>query len=216
MTAMKRTIAFLFLAAMASCIDPYITDLKNYKSLLVVEGLITNENNSYKIKLGRTTGNENSIPEKVTDANIYITDGNGVKTDLQNCGDGYYKTDSTSFTGVIGQKYTLHILTTEGKEYKSEECTMLPVADIDKLSYEKGEEISGNLGEPFTGLKILLNSADASGTNQYFRWTYEETWEFLLPNPPKYKCVFVNDKDTYLFDREVTGRLAWEYAYNLL
>jgi hypothetical protein len=200
MTAMKRIFAFLFLVAVASCIDPYIPDLKNYKSLLVVEGLITNENNSYKIKLSRTTGQENSIPEKVTDANVYITDGDGIKTDLQNLGDGNYKTDSTSFTGIIGQKYTLQIITIDGKEYKSEECTMLPVAGIDKIYYEKGDEISGNLGESFTGLKILLNSTDATGTNQYFRWTYEETWEFLLPNPPRYKCVFVNDQDTYLFE----------------
>jgi hypothetical protein len=197
---LRKIFAFIFLVAFASCIDPYIPDLKNYKSLLVVEGLITNENSSYKIKLSRTTGQENSIPEKVTDASVYITDGDGTKTDLQNCGDGYYKTDSTTFTGVIGQKYTLHILTTEGKEYKSEECTMFPVAGIDKLYYEKGEEISGTLGESFTGLKILLNSTDATGTNEYFRWTYEETWEFLLPNTPRYKCVFVNDKDTYLFE----------------
>lgn len=200
MTAKKSIFAFLFLFIVASCIDPYIPNLKNYKSLLVVEGLITNENSSYKIKLGRTTGKENSVPEKVTDANVYITDGDGIKTDLQNCGNGYYKTDSTSFTGVIGKKYTLLILTSDGKEYKSEECTMLPVAGIDKIYYEKGDEISGNLGESFIGLKVLLNSTNATGMNQYFRWTYEETWEFLLPNPPRYKCVFVNDKDTYLFE----------------
>jgi len=196
---MKRIFVVLFFIAVA-CIDPYVPDLKNYKSLLVVEGLITNENRSYRIKLGRTINKENSLPEKVTDANVYITVGDGIKTDLQNCGDGFYKTDSTSFTGVIGQKYTLHIHTTEGKEYKSEECTMLPVAPIDKIYYEEGEEISGNLGESITGLKIMLNSTDASGMNQYFRWTYEETWEFLLPNVPRYKCVFVNDAETYLFE----------------
>lgn len=196
---MNRVFVVLLLIAV-SCIDPYVPNLKNYQSLLVVDGLITNENSSYRIKLGRTTNKENSLPEKVTDANVYITDGDGIKTDLQNCGDGIYKTDSTSFTGVIGQKYTLSILTPDGKEYKSEECTMLPVAAIDKLYYEKGEEISGTQGESFTGLKIFLNSTDATGTNQYFRWTYEETWEFLLPNVPKYKCVFVNDKETYLFE----------------
>lgn len=102
MTAMKRIFAFLFFIAAASCIDPYVPNLKNYKSLLVVEGVITNENNSYKIKLCRTTIKENSDPEKITDATVDITDGDGRKTDLQNCGNGYYKTDSTSFTGIIG------------------------------------------------------------------------------------------------------------------
>jgi hypothetical protein len=199
MAIMKRIFVVLFFIA-AACIDPYVPNLKNYKSLLVVDGLITNENSSYRIKLGRTTDKENSLPEKVIDANVYITDGDGIRTDLQNCGDGIYKTDSTSFTGVIGQKYTLHILTTEGKEYKSEECKMLPVASIDRIYFEKGDEISGTQGESFTGLKILLNSTDATGMSQYFRWTYAETWEFLLPNTPRYKCVFVNDKETYLFE----------------
>lgn len=139
-TALKRILAFTFLIIVASCIDPYIPNLKNYKSLLVVEGLITNETTSYKIKLCTTTSQEDSAPEKVTDAEVYISDGNGIKTHLQNCGDGFYKTDSTSFTGVIGHKYTLHILTSDNIEYKSDECTMLPVAGIDKLYYEKGEE----------------------------------------------------------------------------
>ena len=81
---MKRIFAFLFLAVAASCIDPYIPNLKNYKSLLVAEGLISNENSSYKIKLSRTFSQINSDPEKITDANVYITDGDGIRTDLQN------------------------------------------------------------------------------------------------------------------------------------
>jgi len=70
MTVLKKIFAFLFLVAVSSCIDPYFPNLKNYKSLLVVEGLITNENNSYKIKLGRTATRENSVAEKVTDDNV--------------------------------------------------------------------------------------------------------------------------------------------------
>jgi hypothetical protein len=193
---MKRIFAFLFLAVAASCIDPYIPDLKNYESLLVVDGLITNENNSCKVKLCRST-REDIPPERVTDANVFITDGDGIKTDLQNCSDGYYKTDSTSFKGVIGQKYTLHILTSEGKEYKSEECTMLPVAGIDKLFYEKGEEILGTLGESFTGLKILLSATETTETNNYLRWTFDEVWKSIIPFPPQYKYTYVNDTLCY-------------------
>jgi hypothetical protein len=181
------------LVVAVSCIDPYIPNLKNYNSLLVVEGLITNENSSYKIKLSRTLNQANSFPEMVTDANVSIIDGNGIKTDLQNCADGYYKTDSTSFIGVIGQKYTLQILTSDGKEYKSEECTMFPVAGIDTIYYEKGEEISGTQGELVPGLKILLNTSDATGMNQFFRWTFEEVWKFRISYPHTYTYLFVND-----------------------
>jgi len=37
--------------------------------------------------------------------------------------------------------------------------------------------------------------------NQHFRWTYEEAWKFLLPNPQRYKCLMVLDKETYLFEQ---------------
>jgi hypothetical protein len=198
---MKRIIAFLFLIAAASCIDPYTPNLKNYNSLLVVEGLITNENSSYKIKLSRTTGQANSISEKVADADVYIIDGSGVKTHLQNSGGGYYKTDSTLFKGVVGQNYTLQILTGDGKEYKSGQSTMLPVADIDKVYYEKGEEISGINGKISPGLKIFLNSANTIGNNQYFRWTFEEVWKFKIPCPQRYICKMVLDKETYIFEQ---------------
>ncbi len=209
---MKKIFAFLFLVAAGSCIDPYVPNVKNYKSLLVVDGLITNEISTYKIKLSRTTSQEDSTPEKVTDANVYITDGDGIETHLQNCGDGYYKTDSTSFTGVVGQKYTLQILTSEGKEYKSEECIMLPVAGIDSVYYEKGEEISGNLGETLTGIKIFLNSSDATGMNQYFRWTFEETWKFHLPYPQRNVCVIISiDPTVYLFEEvPVVKEICWK------
>jgi hypothetical protein len=76
---------------------------------------------------------------------------------------------------------------------------MLPVAGIDNVYYEKGEELTGVEAQPTTGLKILLNSGDASGLNHYFRWTYEESWKFLLANPQEYICLMVLDKDTYLF-----------------
>jgi Domain of unknown function (DUF4249) len=190
---MKRIFAFLLLVAAASCIDPYTPNLKNYNSLLVVEGLITNENSSYKIKLSRTFSKANSVPESITDANVYIIDGDGIKTDLQNYNNGYYITDSTSFTGVTGQMYTLHILTSDGKEYKSDECALLPVAGIDNIHYVKGEEISGTQGELLTGLKILLNSTDATGMNQYFRWTFEEVWKFRIPYAEQYTYNLVND-----------------------
>jgi hypothetical protein len=210
MTVTKRIFAFLFLVAASSCIDPYIPNLKNYQSLLVVEGLITNENSSYKIKLSRTISREDSAPEKVSDANVNIIDGNGIKTHLQNSGDGYYKTDSTSIRGVIGQKYTLQILTSDGKEYRSEECTMLPVTGISTLYYEKGEEFSGNPAEAFTGLKIFLNSDDATGMNKYFRWTFEEVWKFIIPGVQRYTYVFINDTTFTFRSVPVVNDVCWK------
>jgi hypothetical protein len=208
---MKRVIAFVVLATAASCIDPYNPNLKGYKSLLVVEGLVTNENSSYKVRLCRTINDESSTPEKVTNAEVSISDNDGIKTILQNCNDGYYKTDSLTFTGVIGKEYTLHIKTGNGNEYASEPCKMFAVPDIDSVYYEKGEEISGTPATSFTGLKIMLNSSSATGMNKYFRWTYNEAWEFTLPSPKTFNCTLLGD--TLIFRRiPVVNEFCWKTA----
>ena len=58
---------FFFLLAsltICTCIEPYDPELGSYESLLVVDGLITDANSSYEIKLSRTFQNENSQPER--------------------------------------------------------------------------------------------------------------------------------------------------------
>jgi len=178
--------------------------------MLIVEGLITNENKSNRVKLSKTIPKFDSAREMVTDANVYIIDGEGLKTQLQNCGNGYYKTDSTSFFGVIGQKYTLHILTSEENEYKSEECKMLPIAGIDTVFYEKGEENLGTQNELFTGIKIFLNTTDATEMNKFFRWTFEETWKTRLPGAPLYTYKKISDTIFTFRAVQVGSDICWK------
>jgi len=209
---MKRVIAFVVLATAASCIDPYYPNLKGYKSLLVVEGLVTNENRSYKVKLCKTVNDENSSPEKVTNADLYISDSKGVKTHLLNCNDGYYKTDSTSFTGVVGEEYSLQIKTADGKEYVSDPARMFAVPGIDSIYYEKADEMLGEPAASYTGIKIMLNSAQAGDAYSYFRWTYQETWKFLLPSPQRYTCTIVNDTLLKFYEIPVIKEVCWKNA----
>jgi hypothetical protein len=197
---MKRSIRilfFIFLAVIASCIDPYTPNLKNYKSLLVVEGIISDENRSYEITLGRSFSHADSTPEKVSDAEVYVTDGEGTKYDFNNSGNGKYRSDSTLFRAVVDRTYNLHIHLADGRNYISDSCKMLPVAGIDSLYYEKGEEITGNTGLVYTGLKILLNSSEGTGSHQYYRWTYDEVWKFNVPYSPAYTFNYVNDTIIY-------------------
>ena len=190
-TRPKSLIVIFIVLALCTCIDPYIPDLRGHDTFLVVEGLITDEISSYEIKLSRTIKAVNSIPEKVTDAVVTITDDIGHKTILKNFGNGLYKTDSTVFTGTVGKTYTLQISTGDGNEYKSEPGTMLPVPEIDSIYYARDEEFGNNQSEIFQGIRIYLDSKTGDETDKYYRWAYEETWKFKLPNPKRYN--FVND-----------------------
>jgi hypothetical protein len=188
-SAIKRSLGFLLLVVLASCVDPYVPDLRSYKSLLVIEGIITDAEGPYTIKLHRTTNQMSATPQAVNDAVVSITDNGGKTGHFVNTGNGTYQSLNDTFRGEPGKKYTLHIKTGDGEEYASEECMMYPVAGIESIYYSKGEEISGAERNNYKGIKILLNSADAAGLNKYFRWEFEETWKFITPSPQRFKYI---------------------------
>lgn len=127
---LKSFITVFLVIGLCTCIDPYRPKLSGYPSLLVVDGLVTNENAPCEVKLSRTIQGVDAVPEVVSDAVVTFSDESGNKTSLINSGGGIYKTDNNVFTGTIGKTYILDILTKDGKEYKSEPCTMLPVPKL--------------------------------------------------------------------------------------
>jgi hypothetical protein len=170
---------------LCTCIDPYSPKLSGYDSLLVVDGIITDANSSYTIKISRTFQEQNSFPMGVSDASVSISDDAGIITHLKYKGNGIYKTDSLEFTGTIGRTYVLHIITSEGEEFESEPCLMQSVPDIDSVYYEKEQELTNNQTQIQDGIRIYLDSKGGDN-NQYYRWAFDETWKFKVPFPKKY------------------------------
>lgn len=189
-TGTRSIISLIIVFTFYTCIDPYTPKLRGYDSLLVVDGLITDENTSYTVNLSRTMQDQKVISMKVTDATVYITDGNGSRFDLTNSKNGVYKTSPLSFKGVIGQIYTLHISTSDANEYESEPSTMLPVPEIDSIYFDKKQEFFNNGTETSDGLMIYLDSREGV-ENNYYRWDFAETWKFKVPYPKKYD--YIND-----------------------
>jgi len=190
---LKVLALLLMIPAICTCIDPFFPRLDDYESLLVVEGLITDEKVPYEIILSRSIQNEDSDPERVTDARVYITDETGKKVDLENHGNGSYKTNPDEFTGATGKTYTLHINTSDGNEYESTPALMLPVAGIENIYYEKGEEFNSDQSESLEGIRIYVDAEYSSESSRYLRWEYEETWKFQLADYKRFN--YINEFD---------------------
>ena len=105
-----------------------------------------------------------------------------------NADSGIYKTDSLEFRGTVGRTYVLHISANDGKEYESEPCLMYPVPEIESVYFEKDQQLTNNATQSLDGISIYLDSKDAYN-NQYFRWSYEETWKYRVPYPKKFNYV---------------------------
>jgi len=93
----------------STCIDPFNPRLNYSESLLVVDGFMTNENRSYKVKLSRSSGVQDEEPSMVSGAMVSIRDNNGTSSMLQETSVGIYQTDSLLIRGEIGNSYILHI-----------------------------------------------------------------------------------------------------------
>ncbi len=196
---LKAIFVFIIVIALYTCIDPYTPKLRGYNSLLVVDGLITNANTSYTIKLSRTFQDQNSNPSMVTGADIFITDDAGNSSHLINKGNGIYATDSIEFIGAIGRTYVLHIVTQEGEEYESDPCLLQSVPDIDSIYFGKDMQLVNNGTESQEGVSIYLDSKGGDN-NQYYRWTFDETWKFKVPDPKTFNYVInPNDPDNPFF-----------------
>lgn len=186
----KSILALVAVLMLCTCIDPYSPKLNGYESLLVVEGLVTDENSSYTLKLSRTLQDQNGTPSLVSDATVFITDNADNYCYLNNTEPGVYKSDSIQLRGQIGRTYVLHINTQDGEKYESDQCLMQDVPEIDSIYFEKEQELVNNGTEKNDGVRIYLDSKKGDDNN-YYRWDFEELWRFKIPNPRKF--IYINE-----------------------
>lgn len=175
------TLIIIFL--LTTCIEPYVPNIEGYQSLLVVDGLITDENSVYTIKLSRSM-KEDGEPALVSDASVSVSDDIGNTYYFEYAGEGIFKSDNTQFTGSVGRTYTLNISTSDGEVFKSDPCLMYDVPDIDTVFFEKDEALANNGTESDLGIQIYLKSKEGDDS-RYYRWAYDETWKFKVPTPSR-------------------------------
>ena len=122
----KSVFSIIAVFTLYTCIDPFNPFISGAGSILVVDGLITDANSSFSVRLSRTVPSQDSNPVMESGALVSIIDDTGTTSYLLNTGNGIYKTDSLQFKGSPGRTYILHIKTGDGEEYESEPCLMEP------------------------------------------------------------------------------------------
>jgi len=199
-------ILLFFVSFLSTCIDPFSPKLKGTQALLVVDALLTNENRSCYVKLSKPRQLQNYERPMVSGATITIRAINGVSTTLRETTPGVYKTDSLLFHGETGNTYILYIKTPEGTEYESDPCTMYPVQQIDRIYFDKDQEILNNGRETQTGIRIFLDTENSSDS-KYLRWTYNEYWKFSVPDPKTFD--YINEMN--INEVEQVKQVCWAY-----
>lgn len=185
----KKIIIYSFLAVLlTTCIDPYPFTLKDYESILVVEGLITDAPVADTIKLTRTFQNREEGPSAVRGAYVKVSGDDGTNTVFSEIWPGIYISDPDLFRGVPGTTYTLSI-TADGKDYRSDACLLLPVPEIDSVSFVKDSEFINDGSKEVQGIRVFVSATALTDKTEYLRWDYEETWKIKMPYPEAYRYL---------------------------
>ncbi|MDP4222199.1 MAG: DUF4249 domain-containing protein [Bacteroidota bacterium] len=223
----KNIIVVLILILIgASCITKFIPETNEDKNMLVVEGLITDhpEDNVVKLSLSMPLGGRANI-KPLKGCTVTVTDDKG---------NLYYFTETSTagtyksgMQGITGRKYTLHVITrdilTKNYSYYSLPMEMQPVPLIDSVFYEKVTIAEKTTERPkLEGCQVYLNTHDPAGECKYYRWDFNETWEFRLPfGYPKNNTCWISDnssainiKNASLMSEDRINRLPIRYISN--
>lgn len=181
---------FILILLLAGCTIEFKPEIEEEKELLVVSGLITDQEVSNKIVLSRSVPIGKPLTaEALSGALVSIRDEAGTVTFLTETSPGTYSTDSTIFRGRIGGSYALNIRIGD-ENYESDFVEMKPVPPISSLYYEKIViNAARDSSEMAEGCRIYLDSYDPTGECLFFRWGFVETWEYHIPFPSDiYRC----------------------------
>lgn len=166
---MRKTILYIFLLTMGlTCKEKYeLPGGSPVTGFLVIDGVINSGNGPTTLRITRTLGLVDSVAfRNVAGANVRVEGDDNSTRLLTQMTEGFYYSPQLNLNPAV--KYRLHINTTDGREYISDYSPVLKTPPVDSISWERPEE----------GVIIYVNTHDPQDNTRYYRWDYEETWQF--------------------------------------
>jgi hypothetical protein len=148
-------------------VSPYKLSPTGY---LVVEGYLS-ANTPTQYTLTRTIGlpGDSAIPV-VTGASVQVEGSDNSVYALPEQGNGTYGNTMLPINPAI--QYRLRIQTANGESYLSDFVPVKPSPPIDSVNWVFNQ---------YNGVNIYVNTHDPNNATRYYRWTYDQTWQYIMP-----------------------------------
>jgi hypothetical protein len=163
-----------------NCIYEFTPKAVKLENLLVIYGMVTNENGPHEITILKTKTINSKVNEPVRGANVSISDDKGNTVPLTEDSVGKYHTPET-FAGQIGAKYKLSIELQEGKRYESDYVELLDVPDISELEADTMTKPATGTNAESSGYQFYISTKPGTSEQKYYKWDVFEDWEYRLP-----------------------------------
>ena len=162
--------SFVLLFFIDSCIEPFSPpEVNSIENHLVVDGFLNVGQDTSRIELRRTQNvNQTAGPTTETGAEMSVEAESGEINAFTESKPGLYVLPPRQFNRST--KYRLRIKTSDAKEYLSDyvEVSITPPIDSLTTRFDSFQD----------AMVFYVNAHDAQGKTQFYRWKFEETWEY--------------------------------------
>ncbi len=186
---LNRSVLFIVLCA-TGCLEPYSSpDIQGVEDMLVVDGFINTSARSATVNLTYSIPLDSSAAASpVSNAIVTIEKDDGTQYPLSQSDNGAYEITNTSFEQDA--TYRLHI-NASGDEYVSDNIELTQTPDIDSVTWKADDD----------GLIMMVNTHDPTSNARYYRWDYQETWQYVASFFSNYMLVNGEALDRRVEDR---------------
>ncbi len=155
-----------------SCIEPFSPpEVTNPDTYLVVDGFLNVDGDTSRIILSHTQGtNDDKQFETESGATLIVEQENGENYAFRDMGNGSYTLPPAAFNRDA--RYRLKIRRLDGREYESDYVVVSKTPPIDSVTYR--------VDEGRNAMIIYVNTHDPSNQTRFYRWNYEETYEYRM------------------------------------
>jgi hypothetical protein len=185
-------ISFVLFFVGYSCIEPFSPpEVNSVENHLVVDGFFNVGNDTSRIELRRTQNvNDNATPLIESGAAVSVEAESGEIVLFNEARSGVYLALPKAYN--TADKYRLRVKTRDGKEYLSEyvAVSVTPVIDSVTNRYDQGQD----------AMIFYVNAHDAQNKTQFYRWKFEETWEYRAAY---YSYLEVVDKQIQVRNKDI-------------
>lgn len=193
------------LLTLLSCKKPFTppASISSDSKYLVIEGSIVSNDSTF-IRLSRT--------KKIDTLRTVIPEANAIVAVESDANATYPLTELKSGIYAVAplnldasHKYRLRVKTSNNEEYLSDFVPVKNSPAIDDIGFTP---------QP-TGLQIWVNSHDAANATKYYRWEYEETWQFHTPYISAWKSNHIDSIRPRHLDERVSDCFASDTSVDI-
>jgi hypothetical protein len=187
----SRWFGVLLVVIVSACIEPYQPPVSDKDlDIMVIDGFLDMTAQSAGVELALASPlASRAATVKIDDALVEVLDDKGQRYRLKSAAGGKYFSDMPLNTDT---HYSLFIRRADGREYASDQITLRKTPQIDSITWK------------FDGHNILfyVYCHDESNAAKYFRWDFNETYEFSASFESRWKMVsgqpVIRDRSEYV------------------